>query len=192
MARWIPKHNQQITKNEHVGRRLFEKPTLVGALDQEPFPGIDARHFDEKRDADLSLDLLGETGCDKGILKYLQPRAERDGQARKPTQMFHGWAFITAKKFGADKENALTVTASPLIKDGAPIAEDDLDVNVYHAHITRPTHVNHLMWACYLRHLFETHGSCRLIGRTTGEKLRYWVARYLPRRIRKFTGITGY
>src|SRR5688572_17630773 len=97
---WPPENNQPVNQNEAVGRRIFDKPVLAGAKDQKPLDGLDPRHFMEKRSPELSLDLLGKSGCDRKVIDYLRIRAQRDA-TRRHGEVFHGWAVLQAKKFSS-------------------------------------------------------------------------------------------
>ena len=85
MARWQPVIDQQIGSNEHLGRRLFDEPSLAGAEDQRPFTGILIDHFLEKRDdGQVSLDRLGQSSVDKRVQNHLLPLAHNAATRFRP------------------------------------------------------------------------------------------------------------
>src|ERR1022692_3015608 len=98
---WTPQSDKPVGPNEHVGRRLFAEPSLVGAQGQKPIGRLNLRHFEEKRDGLVSLDRLGRTSIENSIVGYLRPRAERVGTTFRPPKAFNGWAVLTARKFGS-------------------------------------------------------------------------------------------
>ena len=155
MARWIPRSDEVVGPNEHVGRRLFNEPMLAGAQDQKPFAGLDYRHFEEKRDGEVSLDRLGRSSVEKAVVEYLRPRACGAGTRFHPPKPFNGWIVLKARQFGkpptAQSKYALSVNASP-------ITGSDLDENIYHAHVSTPENVDAYSMALHLRQLFATHG----------------------------------
>jgi hypothetical protein len=154
MPLWKPQSNEPVGQNEHLGRRLFDEPSLAGAQDQKPIARLILRHFEEKRDQQVSLDRLGRTSVEKAVVRYLRPRADRAGTRFRPPKAFNGWAVLSARKFGsppAPPAYALTVIASP--ESGT-----DLDENIYHAHISAPPNMDYYSMALHLRELFETQG----------------------------------
>src|ERR1035437_393533 len=160
MALWKPQGNQPIGPNEHLGRRLFDEPLLTGAQDQKPSARLNLRHFEEKRDGQVSLDRLGRTSVDKAVMRYLRPRADRAGTRLRPPKVFNGWAVLTARRFGsppAPPGYALTVIASP--ESGTA-----LDENIYHAHISTPPNLDYHSMALHLRWLFEDHGTIERVA----------------------------
>lgn len=183
MARWTPQNNQLVKQNEHVGRRLFDEPALVGANDQKPTARLDLRHFLEKRDGLVSLDLLGKTSIEKGIVRYLRPRADRAGERFRPPKAFHGWAVLTARKFGSPPAQAgfaLSVIASP--ESGG-----EMDENIYHAHIAIPEDMHYYTMALHLRELFETHGTIeRALEPARPVKPKHRLLGFLPAKFRKW------
>ncbi|MGA2940173.1 MAG: hypothetical protein ABSF52_24190 [Syntrophobacteraceae bacterium] len=150
---WRPQNNEDVGPNEHIGRRIFDEPPLVGARDQKPLERLSIQHFEDK-DGEVSLDRLGRTGIDKGVVGYLRRRADKAGTKFRRTKAFRGWAVLTARKFGsppAPPGHALSVIASP-------VHGDDLDENIYHAYVVDPRKDRYIM-ALYLRELFENHGT---------------------------------
>jgi hypothetical protein len=163
MALWKPQSSQPIGPNEHLGRRLFDEPSLAGAQDQKTIARLNLRHFEERRDGQVSLDRLGRTNVDKSVVRYLRPRADGAGTRFRPPKAFNGWAVLTARKFGsppapAPAGYALTVIASP--ESGA-----DLDENTYHAHISMPPNMDYYSMALHLRQLFEAHGTIERVAK---------------------------
>jgi hypothetical protein len=153
MARWTPP--DKIENNEHVGRRLFDEPLLIGAQDQKPFKGLDLRHFEEKRDRETSLDRLGRSNVERAVINYLLPRAESAATQFKPEKIFNGWAYLKAKDLMFPPKGikySSQVVASP-------ISEKDLAENIYHAHIVMPDDVDHYSMALHLRNIFCSYGS---------------------------------
>ncbi len=131
MARkWDPK-TDPIGKNEHIGRRLFDEPMLMGAHDQPSFRGIDYRHFQViPADAGkLSMDRLGQTGIDNRAKNYLKPRAENAGATRRPPKQFNGWAHVRARIL----EEGWHGARFPAVP--SPVEGNGLEANTHHAHI---------------------------------------------------------
>jgi hypothetical protein len=160
MALWKPQSSQPIGPNEHLGRRLFDEPLLAGAQDQRPIARLNLRHFEERRDGQVSLDRLGRTNVDKAVVRYLRPRANTAGTRFRPPKAFNGWAVLTARKFGtppAPAGYALTVIASP-------DSGTDLDENPYHAHISMPSNMDYYSMALHLRELFDAHGTIEWVA----------------------------
>lgn len=182
MARWTPQSNQPVGPNEHVGRRLFDEPSLMGARDQKPMARLNLRHFEEKRDGQVSLDRLGRTSFDKAIVRYLKPRADKAGAKFSSPKVFHGWAVLTARKFAsppAPTGYALSVIASP--ENG-----NDLDENIYHAHVADQQRDYYGM-ALHLRELFETYGTIeRVAEQATLVKRENRFLRFLPAWLRQW------
>jgi hypothetical protein len=119
MAKWQPESDTVIGKNEHLGRRLFDEPMLAGATNQKPFTGLRRRHFEETRDLEFSLDRLGRTSVEPGVIRYLMPRADAAAAKFKPPKAFDGWFVIKADFLQKPKQGpAFPVTPSPDIKPG--------------------------------------------------------------------------
>ena len=154
MATWIPP-SDRVDGNEHLGRRLFDEPMLVGARDQKSFSGLDVRHFEETRGDEVSLDRLGRSSVDRSVARYLQPLAEAAGAAFHSPRDFDGWAVLPAQKLQKPtRAGSLTVAPSP---------EPE---NPYHAHVdtrallpNEPPSLRHYLIALHLRHLFVGPGS---------------------------------
>jgi hypothetical protein len=163
MATWKPRSDEPVGSNEHVGRRMFDEPMLAGAQDQPAFQGLLLRHFEERRDREFSLDRLGRTGIDKGVVRYLRPRADADGQNRTPLRAFNGWAVLRAKVLADPPlgNHQMLVIASP-------ITGDDLAENVYHAHVLLPDAETWYQNALHLRHLFTSQGTVERVRSTAG------------------------
>jgi hypothetical protein len=107
MARWKPRSEDSVGKNEHVGRRLFDEPMLVGMRDPtRSVSRLDLRHFEETRHREFSLDRLGRSGIEKAVLGYLGPRAVAAGQKFSRSKPFNGWAVIRVKQLESPKKNA--------------------------------------------------------------------------------------
>ncbi len=155
MAVWTPPADQ-LGKNEHVGRRLFEEPALAGSPPGKVPPRLDYRHFEETRGQELSLDRLGQTGIDKRVVQYLLPRAVSQGDSFRPTRNFTGWYAIKADVLiRSSKGPRTTLTASPITVEGSD--GRDLTENRYHAHAKLPD-ADPYMAALHLRELFESKG----------------------------------
>jgi len=150
-ARWTPQTDESIGLNESIGRRLFDEPMLTGASNQRPFKGLLYNHFEETRGDEVSLDRLGRTSVEKKVIAYLRPRAEAAGNIRRPSMPFNGWAVLPARKFNEDKHLKLTVVTSP-------VTGNDLDENIYHAHVNTPSDKDSYTMALHLRQLFTNHG----------------------------------
>ena len=164
MAKWQPEHEKSIGKNEQIGRRIFDEPGLVGALNQKPLVGLNIRHFEEKRGEDLSLDRLGRTGVERTVVIDLTRRADRAANKFKPPKPFSGWAVIKADFLQKPPRGpAFPLTPSPDMFDGA----EELDQNRYHAHATLPVADSYTS-ACLLRYLFELHGTTQPPIRSAG------------------------
>ncbi len=161
MARWIPP-SDRIDRNEHIGRRLFDEPMLVGAVDQRSFAGLLLSHFEETRDDEISVDRLGRSSVDSRVVNFLRPLGEAAAAAFRSRKRFDGWVVLPAHRLtAAVREVALPLKASP---------EPD---NPYHAHVdtqslfaAEPS--RHYFIALHLRYLFTGPGSSvhRAIVRT--------------------------
>jgi hypothetical protein len=152
MALWQPAIDQPIGSNEYLGRRLFDEPLLAGAQDQEPFPGLDLNHFLEKRDGEVSLDRLGQSGVDRRVVNYLRPMAGNAGGRFRPPKRFDGWSVLKAHHLSNPRRgDAASVVPSPL-----PGPEPE--ANIYHAHV-EPGSNNPFQMALHLRHLFTAYGT---------------------------------
>jgi hypothetical protein len=157
MARWEPPANVGI--NEHVGRRLFDEPMLVGAAGQPSFSGLLLSHFEETRGDEYSLDRLGKSSVDKRVTSYLTPRADAAGLTFRKPKAFNGWAVLPARELvNARRAPRCEVIASP-------IDEPEPNDNKYHAHVARPLDVDPLHMAPHLRHLFTTYGKVEAVQR---------------------------
>ena len=148
MAMWAPPDN--VGLKERIGRRIYDEPMLRGAQGQPSYSGIELHHFDDK---ELSLDRLGASGVDGRVRRYLNPRAEAAGAARKKPSRFDGWFHVTAKELGqARRLPPLPVIASP-IRDPKP------NDNIYHAHILRPDNMSAYLASLHVRYIFTEYGS---------------------------------
>jgi hypothetical protein len=151
MARWTPPHNDPIGSNEHIGRRLFDEPLLVGAADQPEFAGLSLRHF-ENSDREYSLDRLGLSSVDAAVVHYLRPRATEAGNRFRKPKSFNGWAVIRAARLtNPPKGKNVDLVPSPEHGEG-------LKENVFHAHALRPENQDDYSFALHLRHLFTSYG----------------------------------
>lgn len=150
MARWSPA--DIVEKNEHIGRRLFDEPKLVGVRDQPSFSGLAVHQFEENRGVEYSLDRLGRTGLDRGVLAYLTPRANDHAGIFKKPKRFDGWVYAPARILAGAKEYPLPVSSSPVLEPG-------LKENLYHAHVCRPVELSPRMMALHLRQIFEDYGN---------------------------------
>jgi hypothetical protein len=155
MALWKP-NTAEIGPNEHIGRRLFDRPQLIGALDQKPRHRLRLDHFLEKRDGgETSLDRMGESCVNKGVRTYLAQRAIKSaGKFREPRQ-FNGWTVIHIRILRKPPHGA-PVSVVPSPKTTAEL--DELDKNIYHAHAL-PEGRNYNEMAFQLFWLFSEHGS---------------------------------
>lgn len=152
MAAWKPKSNDPIRANEHLGRRLFDEPMLVGALGQRSFAGIELRHFEETReDGEFSLDRVGQSSVDRKVVTYLRPRAVAAGEGCKPKRAFNGWAVIRAGTLSQPENNVATAVPSL-------IGGQELEENIYHSHTQIPDGFDRQLFALKMRHLFTTKG----------------------------------
>jgi hypothetical protein len=152
MAAWKPKPTDPIRANEHLGRRLFDEPMLVGAMEQRSFAGIELRHFEETReDGEFSLDRVGQSSVDRKVVNYLRPRAVAAGEGFKPTRAFNGWAVLRAATL-CQPEHRLT---NPV---ASPIGGQELEENIYHSHTQIPEGFDRHLFALKMRHLFTTKG----------------------------------
>lgn len=149
---WNPNPNQ-VGDKEAIGRRIYDEPMLAGATDQNPFAGIQVRHFEETRDREVSLDRCGATGAERGVLGYLFPRARAMGEALGPPKKFSGWLSVPAIALRRPSRGpAFPPIASP--QPGEGLAE-----NKYHAHVTFPDGIDdHYIVALLLRNIFAIHG----------------------------------
>jgi hypothetical protein len=151
MARWLP-DVEQIGTNEHLGRRLFDEPTLIGAQDQTPSDRLRLNHFMEKRDGGMvSFDRMGQSGIDKRVRGYLVPRATSAAKNFKQPTQFKGWAVIKVKTLKHPPYgDPVPVVPSPIVGEGE--AE-----NIYHAHAI-PGRMDFYQMALHLQYLFSEHG----------------------------------
>lgn len=165
MARWTPDSN--IGKHENIGRRLFDEPMLVGSENKKPFQGLDLRHFEEKRDGQVSLDRLGRTSIEKAAVRYLIPRATAASLKFKPPKLFNGWAVVQAHYIESSPAGvyALPIVYSPVMEDEL----EELEKNIFHVHVVTPDGVDHYSMALHLRHLFTKYGDVHSI-KSEGER----------------------
>jgi len=125
MARWIPRSNEPVGKNEAIARRLFDEPMLVGAIGQRPYAGLDLRNFEETRADEFSVDRLGVSGVNKAVVRYILPLAEDAAKQFHSAKRFEGWATLPADRLVKPyKGIELAVIPSP-----------EMD-NPYHAHVS--------------------------------------------------------
>ncbi|MGA2833526.1 MAG: hypothetical protein ABSE55_10695 [Terracidiphilus sp.] len=129
MALWKP-NTDKIGPNEHIGRRLFDKPQLIGALDQKPGHRLRLEHFLEKRgDCETSLDRMGQSNIDKRVRNYVGQRAVKAAGDFKEPKQFNGWRVIHFKFLRQPPHGGSPFSVVP-----SPIDGTDLDENIYHAH----------------------------------------------------------
>jgi hypothetical protein len=152
MAPWNP-NTDKTGPNEHIGRRLFDRPQLIGALDQKPRHRLGLGHFLDKREGgETSLDRMGQSGIDKRVRGYLVPRAiQAAGKFMEPRQ-FNGWSVVHIKILTQPPHGGPSVTVVP-----SPIPGIALDENIYHAHV-RPDQRDYYEMATQLFCLFSEHG----------------------------------
>jgi hypothetical protein len=152
MGRWEP-DAKNIGPNEHLGRRLFGEPLLIGAQDQVPPNRLRLDHFMEKRDkGEVSLDRMGQSGIDKRVRNYLMPRALRAAQGFKEPKLFLGWAVAKVKTLTKPPHG------EPVELVASPIAGAEPEDNVYHAHAI-PGSRDYYHMALHLLYLFSEHGT---------------------------------
>jgi hypothetical protein len=154
MALWNP-NTDKIGTNEYLGRRLFDKPQLIGALDQKPRHRLRLEHFLEKRDGgETSLDRMGESCVNKGVRTYLAQRAIKAAGKFRELRQFNGWTVIHIKILRKPPHGTpISVVPSPITT-----AElDALDNNIYHAHAL-PEERSYNDMAFQLFWLFSEHG----------------------------------
>jgi len=151
MARWTP--TSKIENHEHIGRRLFDEPMLVGTKNLKSFDGLNLRNFEDTRGKQISLDRLGRSGVEKRIVRYLQPLAEAASLKFIPPKSFNGWAVLAAKYLENPPIGDFKFPAVP-----SPTTEEESEENIYHAHVLTPDTMDHLTMALYLRHLFSKYG----------------------------------
>lgn len=180
MARWKPESDKPVGPNEHVGRRLFAEPMLVGAQSQRPFAGLDLRNFEEKRDLEFSLDRLGRSSVENAVVNYLRPRAVTAGKKLNPPRPFNGWAVLQARKLENPPVGSLKFPVKP-----SPIAGTDLSENIFHAHAVLPESFDSYSIALQLRELFEAHGLMKPAGVMQQQS---WIWRLVPAQIRRLFG----
>jgi len=170
MAKWQPESETVVGKNEHVGRRLFDEPTLAGFRGAKPSNRLTLRHFEETRDREFSLDRLGRSGVDGRVVGYLLPRATAQGKKYRPEKTFDGWAVVKAQTLtNPPKGERFPVTPSPLLG-----SSEGLESNVYHAHATLPEFDapdKSYYTALHLQFLFETYGSIHSAAPSTNARL---------------------
>jgi len=161
MAKWVP-NAEEVGPGETVGRRLFDQPSLVGATDQKAaLRSLDYRNFEDDRE--VSLDRLGKGNPEKAVMRYLTPRAEAAGRARKPSRTFDGWTAITVKKLAEHKGMKLTIAASPIVgQNPAEDADKDISANKFHCHVSGPDGSEPYFLALHLQMLFERHGTLEM------------------------------
>ena len=157
MARWTPKDNQPVGANEHIGRRLFDEPKLVGATDQPSFQGLDLRNFEVRDDREFSVDRVGQSSCDRRVLRYLTPRANDAAKKFREPKTFNGWVVLRATNL--TKPHGWPLVASPDFGQSAQggaakWADEDLTQNRYHAHVDVPQDMDPLFFAFKVRELF--------------------------------------
>lgn len=168
MALWKPCPDEPIGPKESLGRRLFGQPPLAGAVGQKIDPkvilnALDLRDFEDQRDGEVSLDRLGESGNpEKGVVAYLLPRAEADGNKRSPQKKFNGWAAIQARKLTDSSKFQLSIIPSPVAGDG-------MQENLYHSHIKALEGDSPYRIALHLREMFRKHGNIHFSPNNPGK-----------------------
>jgi hypothetical protein len=154
MAKWQPPSS--VGKNEQVGRRLFDQPVLVGAVDKTPLR-LTIQHFEDSR-GEVSLDRLGQTGIDQRVVRELAPIATAAAGSFRPAKAFHGWRAVKADVLQASSRGVPTsLVASPISEESAT-AHGQIP-NKYHAHIVCDvSEPRAYLTALHLRELFEKKG----------------------------------
>jgi hypothetical protein len=155
MARWEPGPSEPIGPAEHVARRIFDEPQLVGATDQKPFAGLlDIRIFEETRGDEFLVDRMGKTSVDKRVKAYLKPLAEAAGQNFQRPKRFDGWATAPSMR-----------VSSPARGAPIPLVASPGDGNPYHAHLVTANVLpgaglfRHYHVALFMRELFTGPGT---------------------------------
>jgi hypothetical protein len=156
MARWNPQSEDPVGKNEHVGRRLFNEPLLVGAQNHSHFAGLDLRNFEETRDREFSLDRLGRSGVENVVVRYLRPRADAAGEKFTPPKPINGWAVLRVRQLENPPKGSLGLAVI-----ASPITGIEVNENIYHAHVVLPQSPDHYFMALHLRNLFSTYGEMK-------------------------------
>jgi len=158
MPRWAP-DSTKIGKAELLGRRLFPRPSLVGATDQRPVPSFDIRNFEDSSGGkEISLDRLGRSNSENQVLRYLSPRAEAAAKTLVPKKIFNGWACIQAKVLQENRKLPLDVVPSPMPGNAPELGDDDLSANLYHAHACSQRDCDAYFVALHLQSQFEKYG----------------------------------
>ena len=156
MARWAP-DSSKIGKGELLGRRLFPRPSLVGATDQRPVPSLHLSNFEDTRDGEVSLDRLGRSSAEKQVLHYLTPRAEAAADRFTPKRIFNGWACIQAKVLLESRKLPMNLVPSPIAGTSPESGKDDLTENIYHAHTQPQGKYEPYFLALHLQSQFEKY-----------------------------------
>jgi hypothetical protein len=149
MPPWIPPIDQ-VGPDEHIGRRLFDEPMLVGAKDQKSLRGLDVRHFEEARGNEFSVDRLGRSSVDRSAVRCLRPLADAHGRSFRRAKTFNGWIVLRARNLQKPARGA------PL-----PVVPSPEEHNRYHAHVdtqklfeAEQESERHYFIALHLRELF--------------------------------------
>jgi len=152
MALWDPSRDTKIGDVEHLGRRRFKRPQLIGFSDQAQKHELTYLDFLDSRDPNLSVDRLGKNGVDSKVKDRLRNLAAVNAEARRPKVEFIGWASVQAKKF-LNEAQKVGYSIKP-----DPIPGTLEEQNEFHAVISCPAHIDRTHVALYLYHLFTKHG----------------------------------
>lgn len=158
MARWIPDPRLPVGRSEPIGRRVFNRPDLVGATDQvRPSETLDFRIFEEPRaPGDISLDRLGRTSREPTVIEFLKAKSIAAAARFAKPKQFSGWLVVQAKHLTETSRGPkFPVVASPQHADDP---EHELH-NPYHAHVSRPAgcETDSYTTALYVKHVYERH-----------------------------------
>jgi hypothetical protein len=163
MQVWLPSPKENVGPKESLGRRLFDRPKLIGAIGQKEVPSLDYRDFEDSGDGKVSLDRLGRYGPEKPVLNYLALRAHAAGERRKPSLEFNGWVSIQKQKLVGSKKMQIDVVSSPEEREELT----EIEKNIYHSHVeaTPPATLVEgnpfflYFLALHLKMMFEKHGT---------------------------------
>lgn len=193
MARWEPDPSEPFGPAEHIGRRLFDEPQLVGATDQKPFPGaLDIRNFEETRGDEFSVDRMGKTSVDRRVKAYLKLLAEAVGRSFHEPKSFDGWATAPGKR-----------VCFPARSAAIPLRVSPENGNPYHAHLETADLLpgagtfRHYHVALFMRELFSGAGTAVHLSQpknqaqravTTQTLLPDWLQKWVVKVISQFRG----
>jgi hypothetical protein len=164
--RWNPP--DKVGDAERLGRRIFDEPSLAGAIDQPSFDGVELNNFEEDTN-EFSLDRLGSSGNPSPkVVAYLVPRAQAHGRKFHKEKKFDGWFHVSAKELQAKRRGyELAVAVSRIDGDG-------MVKNEYHCHAILPDEDkdHRELTALHLRHLFTKIGKPLMVNPPANRSLR--------------------